>query len=241
MINTYNESSLHKTLKKLYSLENSYQTEVKKDGFVFDIISDKNEIIEIQTQSIEKLIPKIEYAIKNNIKIKIIIPITTQKRIITKYENQIISNRISPKKENIYHLFEKIKGIHKYLLSKNLNLEILLIESTEYRLKTNIPVQSKNKKRRFKKDWIKTDKSLNKIIQTIQFNNKQDYLKLLPQNCPIEFSSKDIKNLFMQDKNIPKTILSKINIMLWVYNKANFLIHTSTNGRLKFYKINNNC
>ena len=65
MINTYNESSLHKTLKKLYSLENSYQTEVKKDGFVFDIISDKNEIIEIQTQSIEKLIPKIEYAIKN--------------------------------------------------------------------------------------------------------------------------------------------------------------------------------
>ena len=47
-----------------------------------------------------------------------------------------------------------------------------------------MPVQSKNKKRRFKKDWIKTDKSLNKIIQTIQFNNKQDYLKLLPQNCP---------------------------------------------------------
>ncbi|MBQ1181811.1 MAG: hypothetical protein IIX63_06815 [Treponema sp.] len=84
MINTYNESSLHKTLKKLYSLENSHQVEVKKDGFIFDIISDKNEIIEIQTQSIEKLIPKIEYAIKNNIKIKIVIPITTQKQAVTK-------------------------------------------------------------------------------------------------------------------------------------------------------------
>ena len=50
MINTYNESSLHKTLKRLYSLENSYQTEVKKDGYIFDIISDKDEITEIQTQ-----------------------------------------------------------------------------------------------------------------------------------------------------------------------------------------------
>ena len=125
MINTYNESSLHKTLKKLYSLENSYQTEVKKDGFIFDIISDKNKIIEIQTQSIEKLIPKIEYAIKNNIKIKIIIPITTQKRIITKYENQIISNRISPKKENIYHLFEKIKG--KSLFRDSILSELFLV------------------------------------------------------------------------------------------------------------------
>lgn len=241
MINTYNESSLHKTLKKLYSLENSYQTEVKKDGYIFDIISDKDEIIEIQTQSIEKLIPKIEYAIKNNTRIKIVIPITTQKRIITKYENQIISNRISPKKETIYNIFEKIKGIYKYLQNPTLTLEVLLIESTEYRLKTNTPVQSKNQKRRFKKDWIKTDKALNKITQTLQFNNKEDYLKLLPQNCPIEFSSKDIKNLFTQDKNIKKSSISKINIMLWVYNKANFLIHTSTKGRLKFYKINNNC
>ena len=100
-----------------------------------DELKNKNEIIEIQTQNIGKLKTKIEYAIKNNLKIKIVIPIITKKNIITTNNNEIISKRISPKKENIYNLFKKIIGIHSFLSKENLTLEILFLEITEHRIK----------------------------------------------------------------------------------------------------------
>lgn len=237
MINTYNESTLHKTLKKIYSLEKTDKTEVEKDGFIFDIIKNENEIIEIQTQNIGKLKTKIEYAIKNNLKIKIVIPIIAKKNIITTNNNEIISKRISPKKENIYNLFKKIIGIHSFLSKENLTLEILFLEITEHRIKLKEKTQSQNKKRRYKKDWIKTDKSLDKILSKTIFNKKEDYLKLLPKNIPQEFSSKELKELYKIENNNAKNINSQINAILWVLNKASFTEFLYKKDRLKYYKI----
>ena len=237
MINTYNESSLHKTLKKIYSLEKTDKTEVEKDGFIFDIITNKDEIIEIQTQNIEKLQPKIEYAIKNNLKIKIVIPIITKKNIITKSDDLIISKRTSPKKENIYDLFRKIIGIHNFLSKENLTLEILFLEITEHRNKLKEKTQSQNNKRRYKKDWIKTDKSLDKILSKTIFNKKDDYLELLPKNIPEEFSSKELKELYKSENKNHKNIISKVNAILWVLNKADFTEFLYKKDRLKYYKI----
>ena len=59
-INTYNESSLHKTLKTLYASENGFQTEVKKDGYIYDILDAEGNAIEIQTKNLSKLLPKIK-------------------------------------------------------------------------------------------------------------------------------------------------------------------------------------
>ena len=48
MINTYNETDLHHTLKNLYTSDHAQQ-EVKIGNFVCDICTEDKKIIEIQT------------------------------------------------------------------------------------------------------------------------------------------------------------------------------------------------
>ena len=50
--------------------------------------------------------------------------------------------------------------------------------------RTKEAVQSKNGRRRFKKNWIKGDKRLEEVIGTIRFNSAESYLGLLPPPPP---------------------------------------------------------
>ena len=59
MINTYNETSLHKFFKEKYAKENKGFTEVKVQNYICDIFTENSEIIEIQTTSLYKLADKI--------------------------------------------------------------------------------------------------------------------------------------------------------------------------------------
>ena len=96
-INTYNESSLHKTLKTLYASENGFQTEVKKDGYIYDILDADGNAIEIQTKHLSKLLPKIKKTIKRGKKITVVHPLAVQKTItLTDTEGKIIAKRKSP-------------------------------------------------------------------------------------------------------------------------------------------------
>ena len=99
---------------------------------------------------------------------------------------------------------------------------------TETRMRTLENVQSQNKRRRFKKNWIKTNKRLEEIIETKHFNSKDDYLKLLPE-LPDTFSSKDLEEKIGK-KNNP-------NLILWVFAHMNIIKHVESQGRKKFYRI----
>ena len=70
----------------------------------------------------------------------------TKTIITTDCDNNIISKRKSPKKGNIYDLFSELTGIYPILLNENFTLEILEINMSEIRIKTDELVQSQNKK-----------------------------------------------------------------------------------------------
>ena len=50
MINTLKESSLHKSLKLLYSLDEGARTEVEIGKKIYDIVESDGSVIEVQTQ-----------------------------------------------------------------------------------------------------------------------------------------------------------------------------------------------
>ena len=62
-INTYNESSLHNTLKIFYAEKFGGKTEVEAEGHIYDILCDDGQVIEIQTKNLSKLAGKIKDAI----------------------------------------------------------------------------------------------------------------------------------------------------------------------------------
>ena len=89
---TLNESSLHKSLKNIYAAIYSGQTEIEKDNHVYDIITKKQNVIEIQTKNLSKLLPKILDTIKKGHNIKIVHPIIVENTIeIYDSEDNLIS------------------------------------------------------------------------------------------------------------------------------------------------------
>ena len=78
MINTYNETSLHKELKAIYAQKHQGNTEIEIENYICDIAcSDENStIIEIQTSNLSKLTKKIEKLTKFH-KVKLIYPLAT--------------------------------------------------------------------------------------------------------------------------------------------------------------------
>lgn len=234
---TLNESKLHKTLKKIYSEIYDGKTEVELYGYIYDIVTENKNIIEIQTKNLAKLLPKILDTIEKGHNIKIVHPIVIKKSIeIHSSDGTIISIRKSPKTGAIYDIFWELTGIYSVLLNKHFSLEIVEIDMIEERIMTEKPVQSKNGKRRFKKDWIKSDKRLDKIIDTRHFDEKKDFLDLLPKNLPQEFCARDIKNKLKESK-LSSRILNNANLIIWVFNKMELIEYTTTKNRFRYYKL----
>lgn len=237
MINVYNESSLHKTLKEMYALNEGAETEVAQDGYVYDIMKEDGSVIEIQTKNVSKLYVKIKTALDKGRKCRIVHPLVTEKTIIlTDKSGNITSRRKSPKRENSYSIFRELTGIYPLLLHENFTLETAEVSVTEERIKTEEPVQSPNGKRRFKKDWLKKDKKLNEILKTRTLRQKEHYLSFLPPGLPEEFSVKDVQNL-LKMQGQPKSTWVQAGIMLWVLTHMNLIEKNGAKGRSYLYRI----
>jgi len=231
-----NESSLHHSLKVLYQELYEGHTESEQDGFIYDIVTKNGNIIEIQTKNLAKLLPKILKTIENGHNIKLIHPVALTTRIELKdEEGKIISKRKSPKKGSIYSIFRELTGIYPVLTNPHFSLEVVEIEMTEERVRTSEPVQSKNGRRRFRRNWNKSGKRLDTIINTRRFSKAQDYLKLLPP-LPQPFCARDLKIALDKMPDIPKQS-ADAHLIIWVLSHAGFIEEVEKKGRAKYYKI----
>ena len=225
-INTYNESSLHNTLKAFYARLYDGKTEVKADGHIYDVLTKDGTVIEIQTKNLSKLYGKLSDTLSKGHRVKLIYPLIYRTRIITTDENgNKISSRLSPKKGCIYDMFRELTGLYSILLNPDFMLEVIKINMIEHRIKYKEPVQTANKSRRFKRDWLKVNKRLEEIIETYTFNSPEDYLKLLPENLPEEFCAKDF--------NLPKYA----HLIIWVLVRMEVIRQTGIKKRSRYYKI----
>ena len=127
-INTYNESSLHNTLKLYYASQYDGQTEVKADGHIYDILCKDGQVIEIQTKSLSKLAPKIKDSLDKGHKVRLVYPLVYRTRIIlTSEDGELISKRLSPKKGCIYDILRELTGLTDILLIPDFTLEVIII------------------------------------------------------------------------------------------------------------------
>ncbi len=233
MINTYNESSLHKTIKSMIAKEVSGKTEVQIGSYICDIVDKHTNIIEIQTKSLGNLTGKILNLLETH-KVTIVFPLATA-TYIEYYDSdslhaQPISRRKSPIKKNIYDIFDELMGCFPILLHKNFTLKVIEVSIIKKRIKTKEKVQSENKRRKFLKNWLTADTCLEKISNTHIFKTKKDYIHLLPQDLNSSFCVQNICT--------PKLItLKQAYKMIWTYNKMRIITFIKKEGRVKMYKI----
>ena len=244
MIQTYNESDLHRTLKHLYALEYNGKTEVPVGRWICDIVTESGDVIEIQTANISKLTPKTKSLLDNGRNVTIAYPLVIEKTIETYMpDGALISRRKSPKKQTIYAMLRSLTGIYPLLLHGNLTLEVLFVTITEQRRKTATPVRLANKSRHFPKTWVPQEKKLESIIRKERYKTKADYMALIPSALPHEFTilnlQKAIFSKLQEDKTNKNSCTAAANqarLLLWLFTRMDLVEKCGKQGRCVLYR-----
>lgn len=241
MINTYNESDLHLTLKKIYALESNGKTEVQLDGtpWICDILEENGNAIEIQTSNLSALTEKAEYILETGRKIKIVHPVFEEKYIeMLDSSGNTLYKKKSPKKAAIYDSLRGMTKICQLFLSQNCVLEVLNVRITEFRRRTENETQLVNKSRRHLKNWLPAGKRLDEILSKKTFSNPQDFLELL---CGAEKTERGLFRLCDVTKAIKEKFGTKAarwaNLLVWILLKMRLIEVGEIKGRSKFYRI----
>lgn len=234
MINTYNETSLHRVLKNIYSVQNDGRTEVKDGGFVFDIVTETGDVIEIQTANISALSEKTGYVLSKGKKIKIVHPVIEKKWILTVGENgEKLSRKASPKNATF---FDSLRGLTKmcgFLKNENFSIELVYCSVTEIRKKTGEKVQNFTNTRRHLKDWVTSGKQLEEISRTVKLSGV-DFVKfLIPEKILENQEGWTVSELSSALRCNPeyeklsastkKRIFSSANLIVWILVRSGFL------------------
>jgi len=186
MINTYNETHLHRTLKDLYSSNDAVQ-EISLEGSICDIY-DSGRIIEIQTSKLSALKAKLEKLLPLY-PIQIVYPIIQNAYILTLNEDgSERSCRKSPKHGNFYQIFRELLGIVHCLDNPNLTLRILYIDCEV------IKIDDKKGRSRYKRPRI-IDKKLLKIHREEEFHGIDSLIAPFIAELPDVFISADVRKL----------------------------------------------
>lgn len=241
MINTYNESNLHLTLKKIYALESNGKTEVRLDDtpWICDILDENGDAIEIQTSNLSALTEKAEYILETGRKIKIVHPVFEEKYIeMRDSSGNTLYRKKSPKKATIYDSLRGMTKICPLFLNQNCVLEVLYVKITESRRRTESEAQLVNKSRRRLKNWLPDGKRLDEILSKKTFSTPEDFLELL---CGAEkteaglFRLCDVTKAIKEKSGFRAAKWSKL--LLWILAKMNLIEVAEIKGRSKFYRI----
>lgn len=179
-----NESSLHSSIKKWYSLPGD-RIEVKMEGYFIDIVRD-DLLIEIQTKNFGAMKEKLCKLLKKY-KIRLVHPIPEEKYIIkvNPLNNEIVSKRKSPKRGELVDLFNELIRIPAIINEDNFSLEVLIIKEEDI-----LYQDGKGSWRRKGASII--DKKLTDVISSTVFEYKSDFNIFLPPDMTQPFTNKTL-------------------------------------------------
>ena len=178
------ESSLHSSIKKWYFLEGD-RLEAKVDDFIVDIVRG-DLLIEIQTANFSAIKPKLRRLLKNH-KVRLVHPIPKKKWIVHKSmpNGEITGRRISPKRGSLYDLFSELIRISDLFPKGNLSIEVLMIELEEI-------WRNDGRGSWRRKGASIEDRKLIGIYESVMFEDKTDFLRVMPEHLPNPFSNRDL-------------------------------------------------
>lgn len=221
LFTTYNESHMHRELKKLYS--HGGQTEAPFEGFVVDILQE-NRIIEVQTGSFGAIKKKIA-RLKDVRPIRIVYPVAVVKHIshVDPDSGEVLRSRKSPKKGSIFDLFGQLVYYPDLITEKQVEIEVLLVEQDEIRTD-----DGKGSWRR--KGVSITDRRLIQVNASRLVKSGEDLLNLLPDSLPAEFTNGDLA----EAAGIRKKLAQQTT---WCLHRLNLVERRGKSGRQYLYKI----
>ncbi|MGP1594025.1 MAG: hypothetical protein ACTTH8_02115 [Treponema sp.] len=185
MINIYNESQLHRTLKYVYSTEND-TLEMPIRGCICDIYTKEKNIVEIQTEHLYALKPKLNMLLPYH-HVTIVYPIIENNYILTlKADGTLNSLRKSPKHGTCFQLFKECISLIPFLVCPQLTITVVYIDCQ------TVKIDDKNGRSRRKRARI-IEKILIKINKEEQYTGVSSIAEIIYNKLPEVFISRDLK------------------------------------------------
>lgn len=217
-------ASLHESIKQWYSKPGD-QLEVWVDGYLIDIVHGEL-LIEVQTGNFSSIKGKVRDLLRNHF-VRVVHPVVVNKWIIRLDSNgEKVSQRKSPRKGRIEDLFLELVYMPNIWRSPNLSLEVLLIYAEELLID-----DGKGSWRR--KYWSVHDKRLLKIIEKEVYRGPTDFLGLLSENLPKNFTTNDIAETSGLNLKIARK-------MAYTLRKMGVIEDIGKRGRATLYSISKN-
>ena len=184
LIGTLAERSLHSALKDWYARPGD-RKEVEIDGFHIDILR-QNLLVEIQTAHFYSLKRKLNLLTERH-PLRLVYPIAQEKWIVRLAKDCVtrLGRRKSPKRGNIFHLFDELVSIPDVIKNPNFTLEVLFIQEEEVRCEDGTGSWRRGGLRI-------ADHCLIDVLSRHLFTHPSDFLDLIPTGLPEPFSTKDL-------------------------------------------------
>jgi hypothetical protein len=225
-IGTEKESSLHHSLKFRYAGEDG-RTEIEKDGYVCDALTQNGCLVEVQTGSFGPLKEKARN-LAAAAPLMIIHPIVLSKQIEL-YSNtgELLYRRKSPRKGSIYDLFKNLVYAPELPLVKDLTVELALVDISEKRIQDGYGSWRR-------KGVSIADRSLLAYHSSIPLLSSRDYALFLPYTEKDSFTVRDLSNKALISENLARKCL-------YVLCRLGLTVPIKKKGRAWLYGIKNTC
>lgn len=201
-IGSLNERSLHADIKR-WCAKPGDQFEIKVDNYVVDIVRE-NLLIEIQTRNFGAIRQKLLKLVESH-KIRLVYPIAVLKWVVrmTSDGSEEIGRRKSPRKGKLIDLFDEMLRMPFMFNSDNFELEVLMTEEEEIRHMDGLGSWRK-------KGASVVDRKLVNVRETFLFENKDDFLRFIPDGIQSPFTNKSLA----QALGVPSRTAQKVTYTL---------------------------
>jgi hypothetical protein len=182
-INLYAEHSLHAELKR-YLAGPGDRLEALVEGRVVDLVRADGELVEVQTGSIGKVVPKVLALAGGGHHVRVVYPVAVEREIrrLDPKNEELLSVRRSPKRGDLYSLFDELVQAAGLIATRNVTVEVLLVKTAEIKTRDG----SGSWRRRGDRT---VDRELLAVLSSRSFRTRGQWLALIPKNLPSPWSS----------------------------------------------------
>jgi hypothetical protein len=221
-INLYAEQSLHASIKS-YLAAPGDRLEAKVEGKVVDLVRSDGELVEVQTGHLGKIVPKVLALAGAGYRVRVVYPVAAEceLRRLDPRTSELLSVRRSPKRGDVYQLFDELVKATGLMMSPNVTVEVLLVRSAETKTRDG----SGSWRRRGDRT---IDRELVEVLSSTSFRTRTQWLSLIPKSLPPPWSSASLAGaLGIKPEKARK--------LLYCLARAGLLAEAGKDGRLKLY------
>ncbi len=218
-INLRSEQSLHRELKRWYA-ETGDRLEVEVQGYVIDLVRGPL-LIEIQTRHFSAMRHKIKTLLKSH-PVRVVYPVAAERTIVKLDDSgQVVLRRKSPKHGCVQHVFSELVYITELVVMPGFSLDVLLVRDEEVR-------QNDGRGSWRRKGWSIADRRLVEVLSQQAFATPDDYLSLLPDGLPQQFTTADLARSLKQPRRVAQQMaysLRQMGLIEMVGKQGNAIVY----------------